>query len=222
MLMVDEASTFTVPHLLSVIDSDEHENATGPQVVAALQETWIRFFGHPSTLRLDPEGAFRSRALEEFCGSRDIELEHCAAEAHYQIGVVERAIGTLRRSVEKYLRTYAVDPWEAIMAMCAAHNDLGKVGGFSPNQWALGRSFGLSEKLHEDKRDGHSFHSAQADPQEQLHSAMTLRIRAEEEYRRMLAQDAINRAWNSKAKKAQVWSPGTLVVLQEIQSPFYF
>ncbi|CAJ1432531.1 unnamed protein product [Effrenium voratum] len=168
MVMVDEASTFMVPHFLAVTEEDEHENATGGQVVNALQESWVRFFGYPSVIRLDPEGAFRSRVLEEYCASRDIELEPCAAEAHHQIGVVERSIGTLRKSVERYLRAEASEPWAAIMAMCAAHNEMARVGGFSPCQWALGRSPGLDEKMHTSGRDGTSLHAAQRDPHEEV------------------------------------------------------
>ncbi|CAK9003417.1 unnamed protein product, partial [Durusdinium trenchii] len=160
MIMVDEASTFMVPHLLHRLDEGEHENATAEQVVDALQNSWIRFFGHPSVLRLDPEGAFRSRLLEDFCGTRDIELQPCAAEAHYQIGVVERAIGTLRKSVERFLRSNAVDPWEAIVTMCA-----------------------------------------------------------EQEYKKNMAQEAINRAWNSKAQKREIWTPGALIYYKRYKAP---
>lgn len=46
-----------VSHLLHRLEEGEHENASGE----ALQNSWIRLFGHPSLLRLDFEGAFRSR-----------------------------------------------------------------------------------------------------------------------------------------------------------------
>ncbi|CAK9012642.1 Retrovirus-related Pol polyprotein from transposon RE1 (Retro element 1) (AtRE1) [Includes: Protease RE1 [Durusdinium trenchii] len=219
MIMVDEASTFMVPHLLHRLDEGEHENATAEQVVDALQNSWIRFFGHPSVLRLDPEGAFRSRLLEDFCGTRDIELQPCAAEAHYQIGVVERAIGTLRKSVERFLRSNAVDPWEAIVTMCAAHNEVGKIAGFSPAQWALGRSLGIDEKIHESGREATSFHESQRASQDRVQKTMVLRLKAEQEYKKNMAQEAINRAWNSKAQKREIWTPGTLVYYKRYKAP---
>ena len=219
MLLVDEASTFMVPHLLHRLEEGEHENATAEQVVEALQSSWVRFFGHPSVLRLDPEGAFRSRLLEDFCSTRDIDLQPCAAEAHYQIGVVERSIGTIRKSVERFMRSNAVDPWEAIVTMCAAHNEVGKVAGFSPSQWALGRSLGLDEKRHESFRDGTSLHTAQKVSEEQVHQTMEMRLKAEAEYRKNMAQEAINRAWNSKAQKREVWTPGTLVYYKRYKAP---
>ncbi|CAK9003098.1 Gag-Pol polyprotein, partial [Durusdinium trenchii] len=219
MIMVDEASTFMVPHLLHRLDEGEHENATAEQVVDALQNSWIRFFGHPSVLRLDPEGAFRSRLLEDFCGTRDIELQPCAAEAHYQIGVVERAIGTLRKSVERFLRSNAVDPWEAIVTMCAAHNEVGKIAGFSPAQWALGRSLGIDEKIHESGREATSFHESQRASQDRVQKTMVLRLKAEQEYKKNMAQEAINRAWNSKAQKREIWTPGTLIYYKRYKAP---
>ena len=219
MVMVDEASTFMVPHFLAVTEEDEHENATGGQVVNALQESWIRFFGYPSVIRLDPEGAFRSRVLEDYCASRDIELEPCAAEAHHQIGVVERSIGTLRKSVERYLRAEASEPWAAIMAMCAAHNEMARVGGFSPCQWALGRSPGLDEKMHTSGRDGTSLHAAQRDPHEEVSRNLAVRLKAEEMYRKQMAQDAINRAWNSQSRKKEVLAPGTMVYYKRYKPP---
>ena len=219
LMLVDEASTFLVPHLLCIVPDDVHENAKGEQVVLAIQESWIRFFGHPSMIRLDPEGAFRSRALEEFCASRDIELEPCAAEAHYQIGVVERSIGTIRKSLEKFLRSHADEPWSAILSMCSAHNEMARIGGFSPNQWAFGRSFSLDEKLHEGKRVGVPFFNTQKDPVESLHQTLSMKLKAEDMYRKTLAQEVINRAWNSKSKKSSFFVPGTLCYYKRYKPP---
>lgn len=219
MVLVDEASSFVVPHFLAELDEDEHQNATAEDVVNGLQESWIRFFGHPSRIRLDPEGAFRSRALEEFCASRDIELEPCPAEFHQHIGVVERTIGTLRKSLESFLRSEPDHPWSAIMSMCSAHNEMARIAGFSPNQWALGRSFDLDGKLHESNRDATPFFNSQRDPENSLHHSMILRLKAEEHYKRMLAQEAINRSWNSKSKPGGFFVPGTMVYYKRFKPP---
>ena len=53
---------------------EEAPKATAEEVVNALESTWVRFFGRPSALRLDPEGALRSRLLEEWCAKGDVEL----------------------------------------------------------------------------------------------------------------------------------------------------
>ena len=219
LFLVDEASTFVVPHLIGELDEDKSMNASAEQVVEALQASWVRFFGHPSLLRCDPEGSLRSRLLEDWCARRDVELQPCAAEAHHQIGVVERMIGTIRKSVDRFLRSEEATAWEAVLAMCAAHNEHAKVGGFSPNQWALGRDPGLDLKMHESGRDGAPIHVGQRDPKEAVSKAMAVRTRAEEAYRRMVVQEAINRAWNSSPKKGEIYMPGDLVYYKRFQAP---
>ena len=210
LFLVDEASTF-VPHLFTT----KGESRNAAEVVDALEST-VRFFGH-STLRLDPEGAF-SRLLE-WCAKRDVELLPCAAEAHWQIGTVERMIGVIRKSLDRFMRSEETTMWQGVMAMCAAHNENGKVGGFSPNQWALGRDPGLDLKLHESGRDAAPLHLSQRDPKDELSKTMAIRMRAEESYKRMVAQEAINRAWNSRARSNEVYLPGSLVYYKRFKAP---
>lgn len=61
------------------------------------------------------------------------------------------------------MRSNSTDIWEAVVAMRAAHNEMGKVAGFSPAQWALGRSLSPDEKLHEGHRD--AAHLSRTDPE---------------------------------------------------------
>lgn len=46
-----------------------------------------------------------------------------------------------------------------------------------------------------------------------------MRLKAEEEYKRQMAQEAINRAWNSKAQKRTIWMCGTLVYYKRYEPP---
>lgn len=117
------------------------------------------------------------------------------------------------------MRSNSVDLWDAVVTMCAAHNETGKVAGFSPAQCTLGRSLSPDEKLHESHRDATSFHESLRISQEQVQRSMVLRMKAEEEYRRQMAQEAINRAWNSKAQPREVWTPGTLVYYNSYKPP---
>ena len=148
-----------------------------------------------------------------------MELLPCAAEAHYQIGTVERMIGVIRKTLDRFMRSEETTMWQGVMAMCAAHNENGKVGGFSPNQWALGRDPGLDLKLHESGRDAAPLHLSQRDPKDELSKTMATRMRAEENYKRMVAQEAINRAWNSRARSHEVYLPGSLVYYKRFKAP---
>ncbi|CAJ1425291.1 unnamed protein product [Effrenium voratum] len=179
LFLVDEASTFVVPHFLFTTKGEESRNATAEEVVNALESTW----------------------------------------AHWQIGTVERMIGVIRKSLDRFMRSEETTMWQGVMAMCAAHNENGKVGGFSPNQWALGRDPGLDLKLHESGRDAAPLHLSQRDPKDELSKTMATRMRAEENYKRMVAQEAINRAWNSRARSNEVYLPGSLVYYKRFKAP---
>ena len=78
--------------VLTIFTTEAHEsrNCTGSEAVSAVQDTWVRHYGLPSTLRLDAEGAFRSHQLTQWAEERGLEVQPCAAEAHSQIGVVEK------------------------------------------------------------------------------------------------------------------------------------
>ena len=60
LLMVDEGSRFRVGKCIS---QGKHKHISAPQFITTLREAWIQYFGYPQSLRLDPDGAFRSRVL---------------------------------------------------------------------------------------------------------------------------------------------------------------
>ncbi|CAJ1424831.1 unnamed protein product, partial [Effrenium voratum] len=133
LFLVDEASTFVVPHFLFTTKGEESRNATAEEVVNALV-----------------------------------------------IGTVERMIGVIRKSLDRFMRSEETTMWQGVMAMCAAHNENGK---------------------------------------DELSKTMATRMRAEENYKRMVAQEAINRAWNSRARSNEVYLPGSLVYYKRFKAP---
>ena len=90
MIMVDEASRLVCPHFLFSHEKTESRNATSSEVVTGIQETWVRHYGLPGQIRMDPEGAFRSNELGAWAEERGVLLLPCAAEAHGQIGEPSR------------------------------------------------------------------------------------------------------------------------------------
>ena len=118
MLMIDEASRLLCPHFLFEHPADQSRNATGEEVVNGLQDSWIRHFGMPAKLRLDPEGAFRSNTLVQWCEERGIEVfpvcsrstrtdRHCGkgysdSEGHYKTNLAiwrDKSLGCHRTSM---------------------------------------------------------------------------------------------------------------------------
>ena len=66
LLMLDEASGFSVVHLVMYHLSDEHANITSAQVIDTLQRCWGQYFGLPERIRCDLEGSFRGEMVEDF------------------------------------------------------------------------------------------------------------------------------------------------------------
>ena len=77
-----------------------------------------------------------------------------AGEAHWQNGLVERAIQSIFYSAARI--NSEVDDMSmtrAVAIACQAHNHLEMVHGFSPAQWALGKSPNWMSVLHEETQD---------------------------------------------------------------------
>ncbi|CAK9101989.1 unnamed protein product [Durusdinium trenchii] len=182
LLMLDEASGFSVVHEMMSHSDEQHENITAQATLDALVQCWFQYFGTPACLRCDLEGAFRGDLLETFCKSRDIELSFVPAEHHEATGDVERAIGELKKKMLAYLRQdNSAEPRLAAYEMCAAHNRFARVSGFSPIQWAFGRD--LSDDT------GLATLSAAGDPTSEMNKNLQLRLDAEAQYRKMQGQD---------------------------------
>ena len=137
IIMVDEASRFAVPHFLFEHEKKESRNATGPEVIQGLQESWLRHYGMPANVRMDPEG----NELIAWGEERGIHFLPCAAESHGQIGIAERAIQTMKSSARQILQGSSVSGWVATQEACRAHNELAKVEEFSPFQSATNFSW---------------------------------------------------------------------------------
>ena len=138
-IMIDEASNYAVGTFLFKHSVMESRNATTEQVTEAVMRSWVQYFGYPQKLKIDKEGAHRGRELEQWALTRGVEIEAIPAEAHGQIGQVERLIGTLKEKVLRFLRSSDEDPAVALASMVAAHNMMNNVGGYSPMQWVFVR-----------------------------------------------------------------------------------
>ena len=218
MLMIDEASRLLCPHFLFEHPADQSRNATGEEVVTGLQDSWIRHFGMPAKLRLDPEGAFRSNTLVQWCEERGIEVFPCAAEAHEQIGIAERAIQTVKATTRQILQSGETKVWDAIVQACQTHNEFEKVEGYSPFQWAFGRQPTLTGRFH-DKGYDEPWLTSSAVPGSSMSMNLKLRVRAQQAFLKQQSFEAITRAANAKTRKALVFLPGDVVYSKRIKPP---
>ena len=218
MVMVDEASRLMCAHFLFSHSKEESRNATAEEVVNGLNETWVRHYGMPAKVRLDPEGAFRSTLFGSWCEERGIEVFPCAAEAHEQIGVVERSIQTLKSTVRQLLQEGGFDPWQAVIQACQTHNEFERVQGFSPYQWAFGRQPTLVGRFHEGGYDD-PWWTSSAVPGSSMAANLKLRVRAQQAFLRYQSQEICTRAANAKTRRHQVFLPGDLVFFKRVKPP---
>ncbi|CAE8632217.1 unnamed protein product, partial [Polarella glacialis] len=115
---------------------------TPPEVLQLIRTLWLRPFGFPVVLVLDQDGAFLGD-VKDYFEAAGVEIRYAAAEAHHQIGRVERRNYILRRILEKVIDAMAVvdnEGFEAALdAALYAKNSGIKHYGRTPYQVAFGR-----------------------------------------------------------------------------------
>lgn len=111
LFMCDEASRFCVGCELFRCNAKESRNATGDEIIRAVEQFWVQYHGLPNVLRCDPEGAFRSNLLAQWAQRRGVDIRPCAAEDHGQVGIIERLIKKLKDDARTLLCSEDMDPW---------------------------------------------------------------------------------------------------------------
>jgi len=101
LVMVDEVSKFSRFVELFTTPLGQSRNATEAEVLKAYEDGWSTIFGDPRIIRHDEEGALKGNKFLETLAGRNIKLDVIAGEAHWQLGVTERMIGTIMRVAEK-------------------------------------------------------------------------------------------------------------------------
>ena len=211
LLLLDEASSFGVVKEIKCHVEEESENISTAEVLGTLEESWCQYFGLPARIRCDAEGAFRGLSFSQWCSERGIDLQHTPAEHHSTTGDVERAIGSLRWKMETFLRNEPTSPKRAAHAMMQAHNHVARVGGYSPSQWALGRSESAPESI--------PLLCSQGTPGHVMQENLRLRLEAEHLHAKLSAEARISRAMNSRSKPVKQFLPGDLVYYQRHKVP---
>ena len=138
LMIVDEGSRFRVGRFMN---SGTKKHVTAAQFLETFRESWTQYFGLPNVLRLDPDGAFRSRAVEEYCDRRQIHLEVIPGEAHWKLGICEQAIQGTQNILSKLVEDDPdLSPSEALSEATRVFNSRELLRGYSPIQHAFGRA----------------------------------------------------------------------------------
>ncbi|CAE7337278.1 unnamed protein product [Symbiodinium sp. KB8] len=218
MLIADEATHLIVAAYLFTRNNVEGRNATAEEAVRAIEQHWVQMFGLPATLRLDPEGCFRSKFLEEWAAERGVEVLPNPGEAHQQTGLVESLIGKVKKDAVTLMAGDNIDPFRAILNVVAAHNTVHRTKGFSPAQWAFGRDFGSDGRLFDSE---HGLPCVQAKLYNDTTFGENLNIReaAATVYRKSQADHQMTRLLNMKTRPSRQFMPGDLVFYRRVKPP---
>ena len=132
--MVDRATGFHQ----AIIMPDRSGDAT----FQCLEQVWLRPYGLPIHITCDPDRSFHG-GFQERVQALGILLEHCAPEAHHQIGMVERRNALLRTILEKLVDQFTattIDECSMLLAAaCHAINTGIHTHGRSAYQAVFGR-----------------------------------------------------------------------------------
>ena len=208
LLVIDEGSRFRVGRILG---EGKKYHVGASQFIETFGECWTQYFGLPHTLRVDPDGTFRSKNIEDYCDRHSIYLDIIPGEAHWKLGVCANAI----KGVKELMTRLALDdpdlsPTVAISESVRVFNEREHVRGYSPIQHALGRSLDPCDR---------AFPSAVADCPEllvehasgEMHRNLHRMKIAEQAFLDWNSDQRIMRAKHSRARALQHFEPGDLV-----------
>ena len=218
MVITDEATRYMKVIMLFERDAQEGRNDTADEAILAIEQGWVQSYGFPDRIRLDPEGCFRSRALEDWAADRGVEMTPCPAEAHNQIGQVESLIGKVKQDAVTLLSGMPIGAHRALLHSAGAHNTVHRVQGFSPVQWAFGRDFNPEGRLFETEQ-GLPFLQNVTAPGHSFYDQMSARQAAEDISRRSQATYQLGRLLNMRTRRSTRFIPGDLVFYRRVQPP---
>ncbi|CAE6922027.1 RE2 [Symbiodinium sp. CCMP2592] len=208
MMIVDEGSRFRAARVLT---SGLKQQPSAAACLEYLRDGWIPYFGSPQTIRLDPAGAFRGSALEDFCDRHQIYLDVIPGKAHWKLSAVEQAVQGVKSLMGKLVsEDPELETREALATAIRTFNQREIIRGFSPVQHALGQSPDASGRMD---------FSGKAVPPELLienpngeFSRNVERQRvAEQALADWQAQQRLSRAQSSRGRRVLNFTPGELV-----------
>ena len=210
LLVIDEGSRFRIGRVLG---EGRKYHVGASQFLETLQEGWCQYFGLPDTLRLDPDGTFRSKAVEEYCDRHQVFLDMIPGEAHWKLGICENAIKGVKELMTRVaMESPEVTTSEALSEATRVFNNREMIRGFSPLQHALGRAPDPTGRIF--PRAGSECPELLMENATGEFSRNLQRMKAAEQaFLDWTAQQRISRASHSKGRPFIDYQPGDLVYI---------
>lgn len=207
-IIIDEGSRFRVARILA---HGKKQTMNAAKFLDYFQEGWTQYFGNPQTLRLDPSGVFRSTHVENFCDEKGIFLEVIPGEAHWKLGICERAIDSVKSVMTRLAQAdHELSAHAALTEAIRTCNHREIIRGYSPVQHMLGLAPDETGRFIRSLA-GQQVEQMLANPSEDFSKDIERQKQAEQALSEWQAQDRINRAMQSRAQRVFDYRPGDLV-----------
>ena len=204
VIYVDEASRFAVGKVF-------RDDGGGHLTAKTFHELREPCFGVPQLLRSDPDGACRSKELDQHFQSLEIEVENIPADAHCKVSVVERVIQWVKELMSKTAVEHPEWGSEVLLAQAIrTWNQREPVRGFSPFQWMFGKAPDFEDRMFVPdiyKLPGSLLHH----PAGGLARSEELRKISEKAFVDWQYQEKLSRVRNSRPRHYDLFMPGDLV-----------
>ena len=111
----------------------------GMRVIQAFCDTWLLHRPRPQWILMDSQTSFCQGVFPEFLSTIGIGSAVTAVEAHWQNGVAEALIGTMKRTMRRIRNAdTSLSPVSVGVLAAYAQNHTDKIHGYTPIQWAYG------------------------------------------------------------------------------------
>ena len=123
---------------------------TPDQVINAIFEKWIQYFGHMDKIMTDNGGEFTNDEMTEVSNRLNLKLFTTGAESPWQNGLCERNHAHTDNILQSVLRDYPeLSLKSALTWACTAKNSLTNIHGYNPFQLVFGRNIRLPNILND-------------------------------------------------------------------------
>ena len=185
---------------------------TAENVWNTFLDTWVRVFGLPDILVLDPGTEFEG-AFTEWAQAYGITILPCDRESPWQNGRTERAGGLWKEQLKIASRESTPvtrTEWTALGALCVqARNRFQNRSGYSPTQ----RVFGISQRLPNSLLSDDAIDPAllSENPMTDFQRAEEMRASAQKAWAELDSRTRMKRALGARHRIAHNFSEGQLV-----------
>ena len=209
LMFIDEGSRFRVGRIIPV---KKGGHISAAQFVETFREAWSQYFGLPHTLRVDPDGAFRSETVQEFCDRHQIHFDIIAGEAHWKLGICEQAVQGIKTVMTKIAEDNPeINNREALALATKTFNERDVIRGYSPMQHALGRSPDHTDRFF--PRSVESPDLLVENATGEMRRNLSRMKAAENSFLEWNTNQRLLRAKHSKSRSVDSYHPGDLVYM---------